>query len=79
MEARRLLSRLMAEPGHQFWQDDLTLKDDRLQPKLPASKHLTDHFHLALAAKHGGGVSPRSTPASTPSSFLAGKPCFTSS
>lgn len=54
MEARRLLSRLVAEPGHQFWQDDLTLKDDRLQPKLPASKHLTDHFHLALAAKHGG-------------------------
>jgi hypothetical protein len=54
MEARRLLSRLMAEPGHQFWPDDLTLTDDRLPQKLPASKHLTDHFLLALAVKHGG-------------------------
>jgi uncharacterized protein len=24
MEARRVLSRLMAAPGHQFWPDDLT-------------------------------------------------------
>ena len=56
MEARRVLSRLMAAPGHQFWPEDLTLTDDRLQPKLPASKHLTDHFLLALAMKHGGPV-----------------------
>lgn len=47
-------SRTMAAPGHQYWPDDLTLTDDRLQPKLPASKHLTDHFLLALAVKHGG-------------------------
>ncbi|MFM8419046.1 MAG: VapC toxin family PIN domain ribonuclease, partial [Verrucomicrobiota bacterium] len=41
-------------PGHQFWPDDVTLTDDRLYPQLPGSKHLTDHFLLALAVKHGG-------------------------
>jgi len=79
MEVRRLLSRLMAAPGHQFWPDDLTLTDDQLQPKLPASKHLTDPFLLALAVKHGGSVSPRSTPASTLRLFPVSKQCFTSS
>ena len=39
---------------HEFWPDDLTLTEDRLQPKLPASKHLTDHFFLMLAVKHRG-------------------------
>ena len=54
MEARRVLSRLMSAPGHHFWPDDLTLTNDRLHPQLPGSKHLTDHFLLALAVKHGG-------------------------
>ena len=53
-EARRVLARLLAAPGHQFWPDDLTLTDERLHPQLPGSKHLTDHFLLALAVKHGG-------------------------
>jgi len=78
VEARRLLSRLISAPGHQFWPDDLTLTDDRLHPELPGSKHLTDHFHLLLAVKHGGG-SPRSTPASTRRSFPAGHRRFTPS
>ena len=39
---------------HEFWPDDLTLTEDRLQPKLPASKHLTDHFFLVQAVKHRG-------------------------
>lgn len=54
MEARRLLSRLLASPGHQFWPDDLSLTDTRLYPVLPGSKQLTDYFLLALAVKHGG-------------------------
>jgi len=54
VEARRVLSRLMAAPGHQFWPDDLTLTEERLHPQLPGSKHLTDYVLLALAVKHGG-------------------------
>lgn len=54
MESRRVLSRLYAAPGHHFWPDDLTLTDSRLHPQLPASKHLTDHFLLALVVKYGG-------------------------
>lgn len=61
MESRRLLSRLLAAPGHHFWPDDLTLTDDRLHPQLPASKHLTDHFLLALAVKHGGRLATFNT------------------
>lgn len=53
-ESRRVLSRLLAAPGHQFWPDDLSLTDTRLCPALPTSQHLTDHFLLALAVKHGG-------------------------
>lgn len=53
-EARRVLSRLLAAPGHQFWPDDISLTDTRLCPALPDSQHLTDHFLLALAVKHGG-------------------------
>ena len=53
-ESRRVLSRLRASPGHQFWPDDISLTDTRLCPALPASQHLTDHFLLALALKHGG-------------------------
>ena len=54
MESRRVLERLLASPGHHFWPDDLSLTDSRLHPELPASKHLTDHFLLALAVKHAG-------------------------
>lgn len=54
MEARRVLLRLLASPGHQFWPDDVSLTDTRLFPALPASKHLTDLYLLGLAVKHGG-------------------------
>jgi hypothetical protein len=30
------------------------MTDERLHPQLPGSKHLTEHFLLALAVKHGG-------------------------
>jgi toxin-antitoxin system PIN domain toxin len=53
-EARRVLARLLACPGHHFWPDDLSIMDNRRYPDLPASKDLTDHYLLALAVKHGG-------------------------
>lgn len=54
IEARRLLLRLLAAPGHHFWPDDLSLADTRVFPGLPHSKHLTDLYLLGLAVKHGG-------------------------
>lgn len=53
-EARRVLLRLLASPGHQFWPDDLSLSDTRFFPSLPSSRCLTDLYLLALAVKHGG-------------------------
>ena len=53
-EARRVLVRLLASPGHQFWPDDLSLTDTRFFPSLPPSKQLTDLYLLGLAVKHGG-------------------------
>jgi uncharacterized protein len=51
---RRILLRLLAAPGHQFWPDEVSLSDGGLFPALPSSKHLTDHYLLGLAVKHGG-------------------------
>lgn len=53
-EACRLLNRLKAAPGHQFWPDDISLSDAIRFPNLPASKHLTDCYLLALAVTRGG-------------------------
>lgn len=52
--ARRLLDTMRAAPGHQFWPDDLSLTSPGPFPNLPAPRHLTDLYLLALAAKHGG-------------------------
>ena len=49
--ARRLLNQLLAQPGHQFWPDSLSLCDLRACRILPASKHLTDYYLLALAVQ----------------------------
>ncbi|MBM3823631.1 MAG: PIN domain-containing protein [Verrucomicrobia bacterium] len=54
LEARRVLLRLLACPGHQFWPDDASLSDTSLFSTLPASRHLTDLYLLGLAVKHGG-------------------------
>lgn len=51
---RTLLHGLLAKPGHQFWNDNISASDTRLFPTLPASRHLTDIYLLALAVKHGG-------------------------
>jgi len=55
--ARDLLARLLSQPGHQFWPDSLSLANPHSYPGLPASKHLTDFYLLALAIKHGARLS----------------------
>ena len=47
--ARDLLAKITAAPGHQFWPDAHSLLDARRFPRLPAARHLTDHYLLALA------------------------------
>lgn len=52
--ASKLLETILAAPGHQFWVDDISMLNKLYFPKLPASKHLTDLYLLALAVKRGG-------------------------
>ncbi len=52
--ARPILAGLLATPGHQFWQDELTLIAANIFPNLPAAEDLTDIYLLALAVKRGG-------------------------
>jgi uncharacterized protein len=77
MEVRPLLDALRAAPGHQFWPDDVSLSDPRLFPALPASKHLTELYLLALAVKHGGrfatfdaGIDPAPIPGGPQAFYL---------
>jgi hypothetical protein len=51
----KALSRLCSRPGHQFWQEDVSLLDETLfvREKL-VGKHVTDSYSLALAVRHGG-------------------------
>ncbi len=53
-EARRVLKSLIAAPGHQFWEDDISLNNDKLVQILPGAPHLTDCYLLALATSKGG-------------------------
>jgi uncharacterized protein len=53
--ARIVLDQMIrSTPGHQFWPDDLSLRDSINFPDLPHAKHLTDCYLLALAVKRGG-------------------------
>ena len=47
--AKSVLQQICRRPGHQFWPDSITLCD---YAALPASKHLTDFYLLALAVQH---------------------------
>ena len=49
---RTVLQQMCSFPGHQFWEDDLSLRDTKAFPALPSAKHLTDIYLLALAVKH---------------------------
>jgi toxin-antitoxin system PIN domain toxin len=46
---RTLLRQMCAFPGHQFWEDAVTLRDFTKFPTLPGAKHLTDVYLLGLA------------------------------
>jgi uncharacterized protein len=53
-QARILLHEYRAEPGHQFWSASLSPCEPSHFPVLPASRHLTDFYLLALSIDHGG-------------------------
>jgi toxin-antitoxin system PIN domain toxin len=46
---RQLLTQICGLPGHQFWNDSISLLDDKMFPQLPKSKDLTDVYLLGLA------------------------------
>jgi toxin-antitoxin system PIN domain toxin len=50
-KARDLLNGLCTVPGHNFWPDEITLRNFTA---LPASKHITDHYLLGLAIHRQG-------------------------
>ncbi|MEX1114244.1 MAG: TA system VapC family ribonuclease toxin [Akkermansiaceae bacterium] len=52
--ARGMLEALCILPGHQFWPDDLSVRDRVNFKLLPDSRHLTDHYLLGLAAHRKG-------------------------
>ena len=52
--ARHIIAGLLATPGYQFWQDDLTLTAAGDFADLPAADELTDLYLLGLAVRHGG-------------------------
>ena len=54
-----LVSRLQIfarKTDHEFWPDDISLRDEKIftTERIHNSRHLTDFYLLALAAKHGG-------------------------
>lgn len=49
---RTVLNQMCSFPGHQFWGDDITLRDTKVFPVLPVARHLTDVYLLALAVEH---------------------------
>jgi toxin-antitoxin system PIN domain toxin len=50
------LLRFVAASDHEFWPDAITLRDGRVfaTERIHSSRHLTDLYLLALAAKKGG-------------------------
>lgn len=54
--ARTILRQLTALPGHQFWNDDISISNADLFGDLTGvkAKHLTDLYLLGLAASRGG-------------------------
>lgn len=52
--AREVLLKFCLLPGHQFWPDAMSVRDRSIFPELPASRHLTDCYLLALAVERRG-------------------------
>ena len=54
-EALALLERVARLPGHDFWPDDLPLRDAvEGKPALAGHRQVVDAYLLALATSHGG-------------------------
>jgi len=51
---RELLIRMRSLPGHQFWEDSISLCDVKRITKLQNAKATTDLYLLALAVKNKG-------------------------
>jgi len=60
-DIRELLQRICAWPGHQFWNDNLSLREEANFPVLPGVKKLTDLYLLGLAIKHRGALASLDT------------------
>lgn len=52
--ARETLTALCAQPGHQFWPDNLSIREISQIPEIPGPKAITDLYLLALAVKNKG-------------------------
>ena len=74
---RPLLRHLCSLPGHQFWEDSISLANDRPVPSLAGvtSKKLTDLYLLALAVHRGGRFITLDTRID-PSQVPGGQPAF---
>jgi len=73
---RSVLSQMCTAPGHQFWEDEISLRQTETFPTLPTATHLTDIYLLALAVKRRGRlatldrrINPRMVPGGTPAYF----------
>jgi toxin-antitoxin system PIN domain toxin len=56
-EVKARLARMCAQPGHEFWPDDISLlaaRDDNVWVRLTGSQQLTDFYLAALALHHKG-------------------------
>ena len=51
---RKILLRLRASPGHQFWADSISITESNRISNLHHSKSITDLYLLALAVKNKG-------------------------
>jgi len=66
---REVLSALCGQAGHQFWPDEISLRDLNVAGPWPTSKELTDIYLLALAVHRQGtlvtldkGINPACVP-----------------
>ena len=55
-EVIETLTKFAAGTNHEFWSDDLTLRDAKTfsSDRIHGSRQITDLYLLALAVKHGG-------------------------
>ena len=55
---RRQLARACVELNHEFWPDDVSLRDDSVADfaRVHGHNQITDLYLLALAVKHGGAL-----------------------